>query len=115
MLRAARPAMDRSPPCIARGGWLDALRVIVGALIILYHFREAAPVPLGRLHPVFDRGYLLTDFFIIDSGYVLARIHGDRLARLALSQHPPHQLGSTMRRQPGILVHVHSVLLRGRA
>lgn len=37
-----------------------------------------------------------------------------RLARLALNQHPPHQLGSTMRRQPGILVHVHSVLLRGR-
>ena len=29
---------------------------------------------------MFDRGYLLTDFFIIDSGYVLARIYGDRLA-----------------------------------
>ncbi|WOB79916.1 acyltransferase [Brevundimonas nasdae] len=70
----------RSPPRIARGGWLDALRFIVGALIILYHFREAAPVPLTQVHPVFDRGYLLTDFFIIDSGYVLARIYGDRLA-----------------------------------
>lgn len=80
MLQAATPPMDRSPPRIARGGWLDALRFIVGALIILYHFREAAPVPLGQLHPVFDRGYLLTDFFIIDSGYVLARIYGDRLA-----------------------------------
>ncbi len=72
--------MDRSPPRIARGGWLDALRFIVGALIILYHFREASPVALPQLHPVFDRGYLLTDFFIIDSGYVLARIYGDRLA-----------------------------------
>lgn len=72
--------MDRSPPRIARGGWLDALRFIVGSLIILYHFREASPVPLPQLHPVFDRGYLLTDFFIIDSGYVLARIYGDRLA-----------------------------------
>jgi peptidoglycan/LPS O-acetylase OafA/YrhL len=80
MRRAAHEPMDRSPPRIARGGWLDALRFVVGALIILYHFREAAPVPLPELHPVFDRGYLLTDFFIIDSGYVLARIYGDRLA-----------------------------------
>ncbi|HVL41387.1 MAG TPA: acyltransferase [Brevundimonas sp.] len=80
MLRAADEPRDRSPPRIARGGWLDALRFIVGALIILYHFREAAPVPLGQLHPVFERGYLLTDFFIIDSGYVLARIYGERLA-----------------------------------
>lgn len=68
------------PVRIARGGWLDALRFIVGALIILYHFREASPIPLPQLHPVFDRGFLLTDFFIIDSGYVLARIYGDRLA-----------------------------------
>ena len=80
MRRVADEPMDRSPPRIARGGWLDALRFIVGALIILYHFREAAPVPLPQFHPVFDRGYLLTDFFIIDSGYVLARIYGDRLA-----------------------------------
>ena len=80
MRRVADEPMNRSPPRIARGGWLDALRFIVGALIILYHFREAAPVPLPQFHPVFDRGYLLTDFFIIDSGYVLARIYGDRLA-----------------------------------
>ena len=80
MRRVADEPMDRSPPRIARGGWLDALRFIVGALIIVYHFREAAPVPLPQFHPVFDRGYLLTDFFIIDSGYVLARIYGDRLA-----------------------------------
>ncbi|AQR60560.1 acyltransferase [Brevundimonas sp. LM2] len=80
MLRVAEEPMNPIPPRIARGGWLDALRFIVGALIILYHFREASPVPLPQLHPVFDRGYLLTDFFIIDSGYVLARIYGDRLA-----------------------------------
>lgn len=78
-------AVDRAPPHrpppIRRGGWLDALRFIVGGLIVLYHFREAAPTPLGVMHPVFDRGYLLTDFFIIDSGYVLARIYADRLAQ----------------------------------
>ena len=80
MSRANDEPKKPIPPRIARGGWLDALRFIVGALIILYHFREASPVPLPQLHPVFDRGYLLTDFFIIDSGYVLARIYGDRLA-----------------------------------
>lgn len=77
---AATTALPPAPPRIARGGWLDLLRFVVGALIILYHFREAAPTPLGQLHPAFDRGYLLTDFFIIDSGYVLARVYGDRLA-----------------------------------
>lgn len=71
---------DLKPPRIARGGWLDLLRFVVGGLIILYHFREAAPIPLPTFQPVFDRGYLLTNFFIIDSGYVLARIYGDRFA-----------------------------------
>ena len=80
MTRADEEAIDPAPPRIARGGWLDALRFIVGSLIIVYHFRDAAPVPLPHFHPVFDRGYLLTDFFIIDSGYVLARVYGDRLA-----------------------------------
>lgn len=80
MTEPAALALSRCPARIARGGWLDALRFIVGALIILYHFREASPVPLPQLHPAFDRGYLLTNFFIIDSGYVLARIYGDRLA-----------------------------------
>jgi peptidoglycan/LPS O-acetylase OafA/YrhL len=72
------------PARISRGGWLDVLRFAAGALIILYHFREAAPTPLGAFHPVFDRGYLLTNFFIIDSGYVLARIYGDGFAARAI-------------------------------
>jgi peptidoglycan/LPS O-acetylase OafA/YrhL len=72
------------PIRISRGGWLDILRFVAGALIILYHFREAAPTPLGQFHPVFDRGYLLTNFFIIDSGYVLARIYGDGFATRAI-------------------------------
>ena len=78
----------RRPARIARGGWQDVLRFAAGSLIILYHFREASPVPLPQLHPVFDRGYLLTDFFIIDSGYVLARIYGDRLAARLIREHP---------------------------
>ena len=63
---------------IARGGWLDALRFIVASLIILHHFQAAGPVPLAEsLHPVFERGgFLLTNFFLIDSGYVLMRVYG---------------------------------------
>ncbi len=76
------------PARIARGGWLDVLRFVAGALIIIYHFREAAPTPLGAFHPVFDRGYLLTNFFIIDSGYVLARIYGDAFAARTIPLRP---------------------------
>ncbi|MGV9005890.1 MAG: hypothetical protein ACOH1H_04035 [Brevundimonas sp.] len=57
MFRDADEPTTPIPPRIARGGWLDALRFIVGSMIILYHFREASPVPLPQLHPVFDRGY----------------------------------------------------------
>ncbi|OYX36728.1 MAG: acyltransferase [Caulobacterales bacterium 32-69-10] len=66
-------------PPIQRGGWLDALRFVVAFLIIIYHYQWAAPIPLDQLSPVLHRGYLLTNFFIIDSGYVLARIYGERM------------------------------------
>ncbi|MGO4409692.1 MULTISPECIES: acyltransferase family protein [unclassified Brevundimonas] len=61
-----------------RGGWLDALRFIVASLIILHHFQASAPIPLAEsVHPVFERGgFLLTNFFLIDSGYVLMRVYG---------------------------------------
>ena len=63
---------------IARGGWLDALRFIVAFLIILHHFQAAGPAPLAQLvNPIFERGgFLLTNFFLIDSGYVLMRVYG---------------------------------------
>ncbi len=67
---------------IVRGGWLDALRFIVAGLIILHHFQGAGPVALAEgLHPVFERGgFLLTNFFLIDSGYVLMRVYGASVA-----------------------------------
>ena len=67
---------NETPP-IVRGGWLDALRFIVAALIILHHFQGAGPIALAEgLHPVFERGgFLLTNFFLIDSGYVLMRVY----------------------------------------
>ena len=72
---------NETPP-IVRGGWLDALRFIVASLIILHHFQGAGPVPLAEgLHPVFERGgFLLTNFFLIDSGYVLMRVYGASVA-----------------------------------
>ena len=72
---------NETPP-IVRGGWLDALRFIVASLIIFHHFQGAGPVPLAEgLHPVFERGgFLLTNFFLIDSGYVLMRVYGGSIA-----------------------------------
>lgn len=72
---------NETPP-IVRGGWLDALRFIVASLIILHHFQGAGPVAMAEhWHPVFERGgFLLTNFFIIDSGYVLMRVYGGSLA-----------------------------------
>ncbi|MEN5146214.1 acyltransferase family protein [Brevundimonas diminuta] len=77
MLQAVISSRNEPPP-ITRGGWLDALRFIVAALIILHHFQMSAPIPLAEsVHPVFERGgFLLTNFFLIDSGYVLMRVYG---------------------------------------
>ena len=72
---------------IARGGWLDALRFIVAAMIILHHFEAAGPAPLAEMmHPVFERGgFLLTNLFLIDSGYVLMRVYGTAVRKGAMS------------------------------
>ena len=43
----ALEATARVPVRITRGGWLDILRFVAAALIVLYHFREAAPVALA--------------------------------------------------------------------
>ncbi len=78
---------QKETPAIVRGGWLDALRFIVAALIILHHFQGAGPLALAEhVHPMFERsGFLLTNFFLIDSGYVLMRVYGGALGRGALT------------------------------
>lgn len=63
----------------ARGGALDALRFAAALLIVLYHYGSEAPIALADLHPVFGRGYLATDFFLILSGFVLGRAYGDQI------------------------------------
>ena len=44
--------------------------------VVLFHFGDEAPIPLHALHSVWERGYLATDFFLMLSGFVLARAYG---------------------------------------
>ncbi|ALJ07031.1 MULTISPECIES: acyltransferase family protein [Brevundimonas] len=90
---------------IARGGWLDALRFIVAFLIILHHFQAAGPVPLAEaVHPVFERGgFLLTNFFLIDSGYVLMRVYGAAVGQGRMS-HGDFVLKRVLRVVPAHLI-----------
>ncbi len=64
---------------------LDGLRFLAAGLIVLYHYQSEGPWPLDRLSPVFLRGYLATDFFLILSGYVLGRAYGRKVAVGAVS------------------------------
>lgn len=70
---------------LTRGGPLDLLRFLAAFCMVIYHFSDEAPVALAKIHPVFTRGYLATDFFLIVSGYVLTRIYGERVARGGIS------------------------------
>jgi len=66
-------------PVLSRDGPLDALRFLAALFIVLYHVAERAPVSLFGLSSAFGRGYLATDFFLMLSGYVLARAYGPRV------------------------------------
>ena len=62
-----------------RGGPLEALRFLAAAFIVLYHIGPDAPVPLWDLSPIFARGWLATDFFLMLSGYILGKAYGPSL------------------------------------
>lgn len=64
---------------------LDFLRFAAAGLVVLYHYQSEGPFPLSRLSPVFLRGYLVTDLFLILSGYVLGRAYGRQVAASAIS------------------------------
>lgn len=74
------PAVSPKPLPLTRGGALDALRFLAAFFMVVYHYSQESPVKLQQLHPLFTRGYLATDFFLIVSGYVLGRIYGERVA-----------------------------------
>jgi len=74
------------PLPLTRGGPLDALRFAAAFCMVLYHYSFEAPVNMATtVHPLWGRGYLATDFFLIVSGYVLGRIYGDRVINAKLS------------------------------
>lgn len=64
----------------AGGASLDVLRFLAAGFILLFHFGESAPRPLGDLIPVLWQGWLATDFFLMLSGFILMRAYGPRLA-----------------------------------
>lgn len=72
-----------SPPL--RGGALDALRFVAALFVVVFHFGDQAPVALSELHPFLGRGYLATDFFLMLSGFVLAKAYGPAVAARRIS------------------------------
>jgi peptidoglycan/LPS O-acetylase OafA/YrhL len=78
--------MSRSTCCLSeaepllRGGALDALRFLASAFIVIFHFQDWTPTPWLWRNSGLGRGYLATDFFLLLSGFVLARVYGPRLA-----------------------------------
>lgn len=51
----------------------------------MFHFGDEAPTTLASLHEGMGRGYLATDFFLMLSGFVLARAYGASVAAGTLS------------------------------
>ncbi len=72
-----RHASDVQPR--AGGASLDVLRFMAASFILLFHYGSTAPVNLGTVLPIFQQGWLATDFFLFLSGYILSRAYGQRL------------------------------------
>ena len=68
-----------------RGGALDALRFVAALFVVVFHFGDEAPVALQSMHGFLGRGYLATDFFLMLSGFVLAKAYGDAVASSRIS------------------------------
>lgn len=80
---SATPAESPAKP--PRGGALDALRFVAALFVVVFHFGDQAPVALSELHPFLGRGYLATDFFLMLSGFVLAKAYGPAVAARRIS------------------------------
>ncbi len=72
-------------PAKTRGGALDALRFVAALFVVVFHFGDSAPVSLQSMHAFLGRGYLATDFFLILSGFVLAKAYGAAVASRKVS------------------------------
>ena len=74
-----------STPSKTRGGALDALRFVAALFVVVFHFGSSAPIELQSMHGFLGRGYLATDFFLILSGFVLAKAYGAGVASRKVS------------------------------
>lgn len=81
-MSAFLPPSPARPP---RGGALDALRFGAALFVVIFHFGSQAPIALAQLHPFLERGYLATDFFLLLSGFVLAKAYGPAVAARRIS------------------------------
>ena len=104
MSQAAVSSQIATRPLV-KGGALDLLRFLAAFFMIFHHAAFAAPTPLGDIHPVFERGYLATNFFLIVSGYVLGRIYGERVLNSGIS-HGAFFMKRAMRVIPAHLIMV---------
>lgn len=77
-MSAASPIPAPAVPNVraVRGGALDGLRFLAALFVVVFHFGDEAPVAIASLHESLGRGYLATDFFLMLSGFVLARAYG---------------------------------------
>lgn len=80
-LSGTKPAKSGKNRSVA----LDFLRFVAAALVVLYHYQGEGPFPLAQLSPIFLRGYLVTDLFLILSGYVLGRAYGRQVSTASIS------------------------------
>ena len=81
----ASPAVPARAPGAVRGGPLDLLRFLAALFVVVFHFGDEAPVAIASLHEGLGRGYLATDFFLLLSGFILARAYGASVASGAVS------------------------------
>lgn len=89
----------------SRNALLDGLRFAAALLIVVYHYASEGPRSLEPLSPLFERGYLATDFFLMLSGYVLGRAYGGKVAGGEVSD------GAFLTRRLGRIWPAHLVML----
>lgn len=82
---AVQSSRGPAVPTAVRGGALDGLRFLAALFVVVFHFGDEAPIAIASLHEGLGRGYLATDFFLILSGYVLARAYGAAVASGTIS------------------------------
>ncbi len=64
---------------------MSALRFLVSLYIVVYHMLVVSPWDLRVVSPIFHKGWIGTDFFIILSGFIIAIAYKEKLQSKKLS------------------------------